>query len=109
MPYDSKTMEKADSIMNYIRYDWIDYVIQPEPFANLARFISGINNLFEDLKLPNRIKKNLESLRFRLDDHIHIILYTWRVIEKNDILAYDYNNGQRKNNEEDMYPKDAFI
>ena len=109
VPYDSKTMEKADSIMNYIRYDGIDYVIQPEPFANLARFISGINNLFEDLKLPNRIKKNLESLQFRLDDHIHIILYTSRVIEKNEILAYDYNNGQRKNHEEDMYPTDTFI
>jgi hypothetical protein len=55
VPYNLKIMENSDSIMNYIRYDGIDYVIQPEPFGNLARFISGINNKYYELKLPNRI------------------------------------------------------
>jgi hypothetical protein len=96
-------MEGEDSVMNYIKSSGQDFIVLPNPFANLARFISGINNVRKDLKLPSTIKRNLESFQFRIDEKIHIMLYTRKFIKKNEILAYDYNNGQRKNKEDDMY------
>jgi hypothetical protein len=67
-----------DSIMNYTG----DLVINPRKFANLAKYVSGINNLIEE--------ENVKTIKFSHSGTVHILLYASRPIKKNEILKYDY-------------------
>lgn len=72
-------------------------VICPTYNANLARFISGINN-------KKKGKANLASIRFDIEGKVRIFLYAKTNIEPNQILCYDYNAGGF-----DEYPTENFI
>jgi hypothetical protein len=43
--YDPDEMKNEDSLMEYCSSDNDDYVISPNKYCNVARFISGVNNL----------------------------------------------------------------
>jgi hypothetical protein len=75
-------------------------VICPEKKGNIARFISGINNLD-----PNAKKKlNVNSARYDIDGTVHVLLYSSRNIKPGEILHYDYNAGGSES-----YPTENFI
>jgi len=84
--------EENDSLMEYATYKDIALVIDPSQYCNLARFISGINTTNH----KGRNKKNLGSIKFRIDEQIHVMLYATKNIKKNDTLYYDYRAGEIK-------------
>ena len=90
MKKNNSTMQNEDSLFEYATIRDGVLVIVPNPFCNLGRFISGINNF------KKNSKKNVESMKFRNEDNIHVVLYSKRKIEKGEILYYDYNNDGRK-------------
>jgi hypothetical protein len=75
-------------------------VICPDKVGNIARFISGVNNHNEKLKK----KQNLHSIRLDIDGQVHVLLYSGRIIRKNELLYYDYNAGGY-----DSYPTEKFV
>jgi hypothetical protein len=75
-------------------------VICPEKKGNIARFISGINNI----DINARKKLNLNSARYDIDGTVHVILYACRNIKAGETLHYDYNAGGSES-----YPTDNFI
>jgi GNAT superfamily N-acetyltransferase len=77
-------LSNNDSIMNY----YGDMVINPTDCGNLAKYVSGINNL-------NGEEENVKSMKFILENKIRIILYAARNIQKGEILRYDYNGGKK--------------
>ena len=85
--YDQEEMKEEDSLMDYASIGNKDYVISPNKYCNLARFISGINNT------KRRGSKNVETIKFQLNGLIHVILYAKRPIFADEILQYDYNGG----------------
>jgi hypothetical protein len=68
-----------------------ELVIHPDKIANIAKFISGINN--------NTMKKhqNVKSFLCSIDQFPHIILHASKNIKKGDPLYYDYNEGNKSN------------
>ena len=97
-----KLFDKNDSIMELIRNPSSSnsLVICPEKKGNIARFISGINNL--DAKAKKKL--NLNSARYDIDGTVHVILYASRKIKPEEVLYYDYNAGGSSS-----YPTENFI
>jgi hypothetical protein len=75
-------------------------VICPELKSNIARFISGVNN-FDHKSLK---KQNLKSIKYDIDGKVHILLYSFKLIKKNETLYYDYNAGGNQG-----YPTSHFV
>ena len=98
----NKLFDKNDSIMELLKTpsSATSLVIVPDKRGNLARFISGINNVDKD----SIKKKNVMSGKFNIDGSAHILLYASRNIKKNEILYYDYNEGGY-----DLYPTSQFV
>lgn len=63
--------------------------IVPEKTANLARFISGINNLHSNAKAV----QNVQSFRISVNGEARVFLVAKKLISKGEILYYDYNAG----------------
>lgn len=97
-----KIFDTNDSIMDLIRTPSSNtsLVICPDKNSNIARFISGINNFDRH----SRKKQNVQSIRYNIDGQVHILLYAYRNIKKNDILYYDYNAGGYAG-----YPTENFV
>lgn len=75
-------------------------MIYPATRANIARFISGINNTDK-----NSLKKiNVLSIRYDIDGKVHVLLYAAKTIRKGEVLYYDYNAGSNG-----TYPTEDFI
>jgi [histone H3]-lysine27 N-methyltransferase len=94
--------QSNDSIMDLIKAHTSSksLAICPNKRANLARFISGINNSTKEGKK----KQNVKSARFNIQGRVGIILYADRMIKKGEILYYDYNEGGFES-----YPTEDFI
>jgi hypothetical protein len=71
-------------------------LISPVNVGNIGKFISGINNNLRKVG-------NLKSMCFKLNRKCHIIIYACEGIDKDEILAYDYNAGRGSN-----YPTEYF-
>jgi hypothetical protein len=90
--FEPELMKEDDSLMEYATYDETKLVISPiyGGYCNIARFISGINNI----KTGN--KANVASIKFRIWDSIHILLYTIKTIKPAETLYYNYRSGNIK-------------
>jgi hypothetical protein len=64
-------------------------LIYPSFAGNVARFLSGINNIKKKLG-------NVSSLKFKSNNGVHILLYTNDKINCGETLTYNYNAGQTK-------------
>ncbi|KAL3684586.1 hypothetical protein R1sor_002608 [Riccia sorocarpa] len=64
-----------------------ELVICPDKRANIARFVSGINNHTREGKK----KQNLRCIRFNVDGEARALLIAIRDIAKGERLYYDYN------------------
>ena len=78
--------------------------IVPNKITNIARFISGINNTWD--QTIKKKCKNVMSFKCEIEGFPHILLYAQRDIKKNEILYYDYNEGDKN---EQLYNTDYFI
>ena len=89
----NRLFDENDSIMDLIHTPTSDtsLVICPEKFGNLARFISGINNNYKEMK--KKKNQNVYSFRVNIDGSVHILLLASKRIKKGEILYYDYNAG----------------
>ena len=89
----NRLFDDNDSIMDLIHSPTSDtsLVICPEKFGNLARFISGINNKYKEMK--KKKNQNVYSFRVNIDGSVHILLLASKRIKKGEILYYDYNAG----------------
>jgi len=89
----NRLFDDNDSIMDLIHTPTSDtsLVICPEKFGNLARFISGINNKYKEMK--KKKNQNVYSFRVNIDGSVHILLLASKRIKKGEILYYDYNAG----------------
>ena len=94
-----RIFDENDSIMCLLRTpkSSTSLVICPTFNANLARFISGINN-------SKKSKPNVGTVRFDVEGKVRIFLYALQKIAANSILCYDYNSGGF-----DEYPTSDFI
>jgi hypothetical protein len=77
----------SDDLMGYAAFDDKDYVIYPGKQGNIARFMSGINNV------TGKDKQNVQSIKFKIGEKIHIALYTIKQVKEGELLYYDYNQG----------------
>ena len=57
-------------------------VICPEKYGNLARFISGINNHYKEMK--KKKNQNVYSFRVDIDGSVHILLLASKRIKKGE-------------------------
>ena len=91
----------SDSVMDLLRHPSANrnLVIWPERLANISKFFSGINN-YDDLAEK---KKNVSSIKYRVGNDLHILLYASTGIKKGQILYYDYNSVF------DDFPTDGFV
>ncbi|KAL2652870.1 hypothetical protein R1flu_020998 [Riccia fluitans] len=64
-----------------------ELVICPDKRANIARFVSGINNHTREGKK----KQNLRCIRYNVDGEARALLIAIRDIAKGERLYYDYN------------------
>ena len=89
----NRLFDDNDSIMDLIHTPTSDtsLVICPEKFGNLARFISGINNKYKEMK--KKKNQNVYSFRVNIDGSVHILLLASKRIKKGEVLYYDYNAG----------------
>ena len=89
----NRLFDDNDSIMDLIHTPTSDtcLVICPEKYGNLARFISGINNHYKEMK--KKKNQNVYSFRVDIDGSVHILLLASKRIKKGEILYYDYNAG----------------
>ena len=89
----NRLFDDNDSIMDLIHTPTSDtsLVICPEKYGNLARFISGINNKYKEMK--KKKNQNVYSFRVNIDGSVHILLLASKRIKKGEILYYDYNAG----------------
>ena len=71
----------------------------PRCTANIARFLSGINNYTAE----GRRSQNVRSARFEVDGEARVVLYAARDISKGEVLCYDYNAAQSR------YPTQHFV
>ncbi|KAI3669015.1 hypothetical protein L6452_40234 [Arctium lappa] len=74
-------------------------VICPDRRANIARFVSGINNH----KPESRKKQNVKCVRYNVDGEVRVLLVATRDIVKGEKLFYDYNGYENE------YPTHNFI
>nr|XP_017251377.1 PREDICTED: probable Histone-lysine N-methyltransferase ATXR5 [Daucus carota subsp. sativus] len=74
-------------------------LICPDKRANIARFISGINNRSKE----GNKKKNLKSVRYSVHGECRVFLVAIRHIAEGERLYYNYNG------QENAYPTDHFI
>ena len=97
-----KLFDSNDSIMELLKTSSssTSLVIYPATRANIARFISGINN-YDKLGLK---KQNVLSIRYDIDGQVHVLLYASKTIKKGEVLYYDYNAGSNG-----TYPTEDFI
>ena len=75
--------------------------IEPEKFANVARFFSGINNSIPTSKTK---QQNRRSMRCQIDGKATVLLYTTKRVKKGEALRFDYNEAGK-----DMYPTENFV
>ena len=68
-----------------------ELIICPDKITNIARYISGINNL------NGQRDQNVYSIRCQIDGYPHILLYALKDIKPNETLYYDYNQGDKSN------------
>ena len=73
-------------------------IICPYKNSNIARFISGINNL---INFENMV--NVFSAKVAINGIVHILLIALKDIKKDDILYYNYNADTNK------YPTNIFV
>jgi hypothetical protein len=101
-PLRNVLFDKNDSIMELIHASSSSQslAIVPKVRANIARFISGINND----KSPKESKQNVRSIRYNINGHIRVILYANKHIKQGAVLYYDYNQGGLA-----QYPTHEFI
>jgi hypothetical protein len=79
-----------DDLMEYATINkFKSFDISPNKFCNLARFISGINNT----KIQEN-QQNVKSIKFQINGIIHVDLYSYRDIDIDEILFYNYNEGK---------------
>eukprot|EP01017_Pseudomicrothorax_dubius_P011867 TRINITY_DN14569_c0_g1_i2.p1 TRINITY_DN14569_c0_g1~~TRINITY_DN14569_c0_g1_i2.p1 ORF type:complete len:510 (-),score=89.43 TRINITY_DN14569_c0_g1_i2:39-1568(-) len=92
-----------DSIMDLLRtvQSSTSLVIIPKARANIARFLSGINNTDKKAKSE---RQNVRSVRFNVKGSVRVLLYAFKEIKKGEILYYDYNEGGF-----DEYPTQDFV
>ncbi|KAJ8428696.1 hypothetical protein Cgig2_006815 [Carnegiea gigantea] len=74
-------------------------VICPDKRANIARFISGINNHTPESKK----KQNVKCVRYNVNGECHVFLVATRDIAKGERLYYDYNGYEHE------YPTHHFV
>jgi len=72
-------------------------IIDPTRTGNIARFLSGINNL----SYMSKRKANVRTRRFVLNGKCRVALFTSRKIHAGDQLYYDYNAGMEGKDEVD--------
>ena len=65
-------------------------IVLPLKHANIAKYISGINNKKENSKLK---QQNVVSKRYNIGGEARVILLAKREIKQDEILYYDYNEG----------------
>lgn len=70
-------------------------IIDPTRAGNVARFLSGINNLSNKSKR----KANVRTRRFAIDGKCLVALFTAKKIDIDDQLYYDYNAGMQGKDE----------
>eukprot|EP00804_Cyclotella_cryptica_P031219 CCRYP_020311-RB/>CCRYP_020311-RB protein AED:0.03 eAED:0.03 QI:3867/1/1/1/1/0.8/5/277/202 len=78
-------------------------IIDPTNAGNIARFLSGVNNM----SLVSKRKANVRTRRFCLDGRLRVALFTSRRIEPGEKLNYDYNAG-RKGQSSEQWLKGGF-
>ena len=64
-------------------------VISPHRYANIARFVSGVNNHYSEKVIRSIV--NVECMRFNVDNEARVFLFTKRDISSGERLVYDYN------------------
>ncbi|KAJ9557561.1 hypothetical protein OSB04_012175 [Centaurea solstitialis] len=74
-------------------------VISPDKRANVARFLSGINNH----KPGSKKKQNVKCVRYNVKGESRVLLVATRDIQKGEKLYYDYNGYENE------YPTHNFI
>ncbi|XP_024977634.1 probable Histone-lysine N-methyltransferase ATXR5 [Cynara cardunculus var. scolymus] len=77
----------------------ISLVICPDRRANIARFVSGVNNH----KAESRKRQNVKCVRYNVGGECRVLLVATRDILKGEILYYDYNGYENE------YPTHNFI
>ena len=65
-------------------------IIDPTNAGNIARFLSGVNNM----SLVSKRKANVRTRRFCFNGRMRVALFTSRRIEPGERLNYDYNAGR---------------
>merc|ERR1712062_952037 len=70
-------------------------IIDPTRVGNVARFLSGINNLSNKSKR----KANVRTRRFAIDGKCLVALFTAKKIDIDYQLYYDYNAGMQGKDE----------
>jgi hypothetical protein len=110
---DSCVLNDSVMFLKESRLPGSDIVISPELFANLGRYISGINN-----NDPNSFTKvnviffsfnylssifQVQSGTFRIQDRLCVLLFACRDIQEGSTLYYDYNAGDNG-----CYPTEGF-
>ena len=64
-------------------------MISPGRYANIARFISGVNNNLSDAEMENRI--NVKCRRFSVRGEARVLMISCKDIKSGAKLNYDYN------------------
>ncbi|KAJ7563466.1 hypothetical protein O6H91_03G111400 [Diphasiastrum complanatum] len=97
----NRAHDDGDSIMGllFTKDRAKELVICPDKRANIARFVSGINNHTQEGKK----KQNLRCVRFDIDGEAHALLVAIRDIPKGERLYYDYNAYHKE------YPTEHFV
>ena len=82
-----------DSLMGLANNENDEYNLDiiPNEVSNIARFISGINNI------SMKHMQNVRSIQCTIDGSPHIILYSDKRIKKGYTLYYNYNEGNKYN------------
>eukprot|EP00897_Mesotaenium_endlicherianum_P010576 jgi/Mesen1/9547/ME000064S08890 len=86
---ESRQREPCDAMMGLLSPgpSHMELVICPDRYANIARFISGINNHSRGA----RKKINVRSIRFDVSGEARALLVAVRDIRRGERLYYDYN------------------
>ena len=90
------TLQKYPNIFSNL----FSLVISPRRHANIARFISGINNSLSVSEIENKI--NVKCRRFSVRGEARVLMISCKYIETGSKLIYDYNGL------DNQYPTDFF-
>lgn len=74
--------------------------ICPNRFANISKFLCGINNS----QRFGRLQENVQTMKFVYHGKARVLFYAKKNIQAGDILFIDYNGGGF-----DEYPTDHFL